>query len=300
MQSALKQKILSRFLLLSAPIIWGFSFVVLKNTLDSTSPLWSMAIRFIVGAALMLPICAKKISALNRRHLAAGALLGAVVFAAYAFQTYGLKLTTPGKNAFLTSVYCVVVPFLGSLIFGIKIDRYNITAAFICIAGIGFVSLQNDLSVGLGDGLTLLCGFFFALQILLLDRYIVTMSIELLAMVQFAVAGVLSLISALLFEAPPVSLGISAISGLAYLSIMCTVVTFLCQSYGQKYTPASESSVLLSLESLFGALASAALYNEKMTVRLIIGFVLIFSAIIISETKTRFLRRLPRSVSSVK
>ncbi len=291
MHSTLKQKVFGRLCLLAAPIIWGLSFVVLKNTLDSINPLWTMAIRFITGAVFMIPICIKKRKAFNRSHLAIGALLGVTLFAAYALQTYGLKLTTPGKNAFLTSVYCVIVPFIGSLFFGIRIDRYNIVAAFICITGVGFVSLQKDLTVSLGDGLTLCCGLFFALQILLLDRHVATMSIELLAAMQFAVAGILSLIAALLFETPPAALGSYALSGLAYLSIMCTIVTFLCQSYGQKYTPASETAVLLSLESLFGAISSALLYKERMTTQLITGFILIFSAIIISETKLRFLRR---------
>ena len=296
MKHTVKQKILGRSLIIAATLIWGVSFVVLKNTLDVISPLWTMSVRFIIGALIMMLLCSKKLRLINGKYIAVGSALGAALFCAYILQTYGLTLTTPGKNAFLTSAYCVIVPFLGWLVYRAKLDKYNLIAAVICIVGVGFVSLQNDFSVSLGDALTLACSLFFALHIILLDRYVGDMDVMLITMFQFATVGVLSLISAPFFEAPPVLSALftgPVLLGLAYICVMCTVCAMLCQAFGQRYTPAAETSVLLSFEAVFGAVVSAIFYHEQMSAKLVVGFALIFVAVIISETKLGFLRKAP-------
>ena len=136
-------KKLAKPMLILAPVIWGSSFVVMKHSLDSFTPFYLLAFRFTAAAVLLGLACWKSWRAMDRNYLKSGLIIGTFLFLAYAFQTFGLDRTTSGKNAFLTAVYCVIVPFLYWLITGRRPDKWNILAAFICIAGIGMVALTT-------------------------------------------------------------------------------------------------------------------------------------------------------------
>ena len=144
--------------------------------------------------------------------------LGAALFAAYTLQTFGLEHTTPGKNAFLTATYCVIVPFMWWLFSRKRPDAYNLAAALICICGMALVSLDGSLTLGLGDGLTICCGFFYALHIILTARAVEGRSPVLLSMLQFAVAGLLCWITAPFVSAFPQ--GVPASAGVHRLSVL--------------------------------------------------------------------------------
>ena len=107
-----RKNFLGHLALWGTAFIWGTSFVILKEALDSIGTMWVLALRFIIAAALLLLAAGKRLKTLGRDGLRGGVLLGVCLAAAYIFQTYGLKYTTPGKNAFLTATYCVLVPFM--------------------------------------------------------------------------------------------------------------------------------------------------------------------------------------------
>ena len=217
--------------------------------------------------------------------------MGVFLLAAYAFQTFGLTMTTPGKNAFLTSVYCIIVPFLYWIILRKKPDRYNIIAGVVCLVGIGFICLQSDFSIGLGDGLTLVCGFMYAVHMIVCGSLVKDRSPVLVSMIQFAVAGVIAAVLALIFEPFPTHVPPATIGVLAFLTVFSTALCLSLQSFGQKHTPTAQASVILAFEAVFGALASVIFTDEPMTAKLLIGFFLTFSAVVISETKLGFLKR---------
>ena len=290
MNETKKKNLIGRMALLATTLIWGTSFVVLKSTLDSVSTLYVLAFRFTGAAALMALFGIKQLKNLNREYLKNGLMAGVCLFVAYVFQTYGLVYTTAGKNAFLTATYCVIVPFLTWIFTKKRPDRYNVSAAIVCIVGCGLVSLQNDFSVGIGDGLTMVCGLFYALHIIVLSNAPRESSTLLLSLIQFAVAGILSWIFALIVEPFPTNIPNDAIISIVYLCVMCTAVCFFLQAIGQKYTPPTQVAIILTLESVFGATISAFVYKDPLTFRLILGFVFIFVAVIISETKLSFLK----------
>ena len=134
-------KLLAKPMLFAAAIIWGTSFFIMKNALDALPPFYLLAIRFTAGAVLLALIAWKKWQIFTWDHLWRGAVMGAFLFLAYSIQTFGLTLTTPSKNAFLTAVYCVLVPFLSWAVIRVRPDRFNIAAALLCVTGVGFVSL---------------------------------------------------------------------------------------------------------------------------------------------------------------
>jgi drug/metabolite transporter (DMT)-like permease len=183
------------------------------------------------------------------------------------------------------------------LLYRLKPTRYNVFAAITCITGVGMISLLGgDGGTGenvlLGDGLTLLCGVFYSLQIIFIDKFqkdgIDPMS---LLTIEFLVVGVVLGISWAVFELP-VS-GLSAITNIdgsqwfsiIYLTIVCTLFAQFAQIMGQRFANPNQSAIILSLEAVFGAMFSVIFGTEKLTVFLVIGFVLTFSSILINEYK---------------
>lgn len=285
------KKNLGRGALLLATLIWGFSFVLMDLALDSVPPLFLLAIRFSGAAVILFFIGIKDFKKLDKSYFSGGILTGTLLLAAYIFQTYGLPLTTPGKNAFLTSVYCIIVPFLCWLMIKKKPDKYNVIAAIVSLAGIGLISLNNDLHIGLGDTLTLICGLFFALHIVACGHFIKGRSPVLFAMIQFATAGVIAWGGSLLFETMPTYIPLNAGVNIAFMTVMSTALCLSLQIYGQKHTPPPQAAVIMTLEAVFGAASSILLMGELMSFKLFCGFLLTFIAVIVSETKLSFLKR---------
>ena len=186
-----RKNFLGHLALWGTAFIWGTSFVILKEALDSIGTMWVLALRFIIAAALLLLAAGKRLKTLGRDGLRGGVLLGVCLAAAYIFQTYGLKYTTPGKNAFLTATYCVLVPFMVWAFFKRRPNASNIIAAFMCVFGIGLVSLSGTSPFNVGDALTLVCGIFYALQIILTERFIGDCDALSLTGVEFGTAAVI-------------------------------------------------------------------------------------------------------------
>ena len=290
--------ILARFaspLIVLATIIWGSSFVVMKNSVDVLPTFWLLAIRFTFAALVLAVVFIKRWKVLDRQYLIGGTVMGFCLFVAYAFQTFGLEQTTSGKNAFFTAVYCVIVPFLYWVIAKRRPDKFNILAAFLCIAGIALVSVtgSNASAFNMGDVLTLIGGFFFAAHIVAVAKYSEGRDIFILTTLQFASFALFSWIGVLVTR-PALTPGVfdqSLIFGLAYLVIFASCGALLFQNIGQKYTAPSTAAVLLSLEAPFGVFFSILFANERPTPLMFVGFALIFLAVVCSETKFSFLRK---------
>lgn len=289
-----KQTLLAKCALFGATLIWGISFFIMKNTVDALAQNFLLAIRFSVGCFLLSCVFYKRLKAINRSYLIEGAALGVILYAAYTFQTFGLFGTTPGKNAFLTAVYCIIVPFLFWAVQRRRPDRYHFFAAVICLTGIALVSLTRELSVQPGDYLTLVGGFFFAAHIVAMARFTRQKDPVLLTIVQFGTAAVICWGAGLAFEPWPAVWQTDTVIGLLYLAVFATTIAILLQAVGQKYADPSAAAIILSLESVFGVFFSVLFYGERLTARLVAGFTLIFVSVLISETKLSFLTRLIR------
>lgn len=279
-----------RLALLLAAMIWGSAFFVMKNAVD-VIPTWMLlGIRFTMGAMVLGAVFFRRLRKLRASTWLRGAALGVLLCAAYGVQTFGLMETTPGKNAFLTTVYCILVPFLGWAALGKRPTGYNALAAALCLGGIGLVSLTGDFSIGRGDLLTLVSGVIYAAHILALGRFSRGEDTALLTLTQFAAAALMAWICSLATETAPAALPDGAMAELVYLGVFSTALALLMQSVGQKITPPAPAAILLSLESVFGVLFSVLFYGEVVTPRLGAGFALIFLAVVVSETQLAFLR----------
>lgn len=264
-------------------MIWGSSFVVVKNATDTVPVATMIAVRFGVAAIFLSFIFFKRLKKLTRSDIKCGLLIGLENFLAFQLQTVGVKYTTAGNNAFLTAVYCVIVPFLYWAIKKQKPRFFHLIAAGLCMTGVGLLSIQNDFTMNFGDLLSVSCGLFFALQIVTISILTEKNDPILLCITQSAATALFALPVALLTETIPSSLPTSSVLFLLYLALIGTMLTTVLQNVSQKYISPSKASLIMTLESVFGTVCGIIFLHESFTPRSFGGFALIFMAILLSE-----------------
>ena len=280
-----KREILADSLLLLTALIWGCAFAVVKNALDSFPPGAIIAMRYLIAAAITGILFRRHLKELTRGDVARGALVGLLLFGAYIVQTTGLQYTTAGKNAFLTTVYVLLVPFGCALLFHQKLQKSNLIAAVMMLVGIGLLSLDGQ-GGGLnpGDILTLICGFLFAGHIIAVEQCQKKTNTYALIVLQFAFCALYAGLYNRIFErGMPLAFTPGSIGGLLYIAVYSTSIGMSLQNIGQSMAPASHGVILLSLESVFGVLFSCLLLGEKVTLQMGVGFAIIFAALLVSE-----------------
>lgn len=295
MERTKKLNFIGQLLLFLATIAWGTSFFILKETIAEVPAFFVISIRFLFAGIVLALIFFKRLKNIDKNTFLAGIVLGMWVALAYMTQTIGLMHTTPGRNAFITSSYCVMCPFLIWVLFKKKPKAYNVISAVLCLVGIGFISFSNDGGTSgnffLGDGLTLVSAVFFALQIIFNDKYQkLGRNTLFLLIVQFITVGVLFAVASLIFELPVrgingYALNMEQLLKIGYLTVACTLFAQSAQMIGQKFTKPNQSAIILSLEAVFGMLFSVIVGAEKLSILLCVGFTIVFIAIIISELK---------------
>ena len=281
------KKYLGMIGLLTVTIIWGGGFVASEMALETLTPFQIMAVRFVIAAALMAGMGGKHLKSITREEARCGFFLGAALFGAFALQIIGLQYTTPSKNAFLTATNVVMVPFIALVIYRKKIEARSLVGAVMAIAGAGVLSLNQDFSLGLGDGLTLLCAVCFAMQIFLTGEYVGRIRPTVLNFLQMATAAVLSVAGLAITGGFSFAASGKSILAVLYLGVVSTTITYLLQTVSQKYVDETKSAIILSMEAVFGTVFSVIILHEAITVRMILGSILILSAVLISEIPWR-------------
>lgn len=274
-----KKEVLADGLLLLTALIWGSAFAVVKNTLDSFAPGAIIAMRYVIGAAVTAALFRKHLKGIQKADVIRGALVGLLLCCAYLIQTIGLQYTTAGKNAFLTTIYVLLVPFGCRLLFGQKLQRSTL------LLGIGLLSLDGEGGgLNIGDILTLVCGAFYAAHIIAVERCQRKTDTYALIVLQFAFCALFAGIYSVIFErGMPMEFTLGSVGGLLYIAIFSTTIAMSLQNIGQSMAPASHAVILLSLESVFGVLFSCLLLGEKVTLQMGVGFAIIFAALLVSE-----------------
>lgn len=278
-------KALSALGLILTTIIWGSAFVVMKNSVDIISPTYLLALRFTIASIALIAVFFRRLKQINKTELLCGSLLGIFLFISYLLQTYGVKYTTASKNAFITTLYVIIVPFLHWFFNKKRPSMKNIGAAVIAVFGLALISLEGDFSVNMGDLLTLFCGLFFAFHIVFIDRYTEHHDPVRLTVIQMVIAAMLSWILAPVLEGAQDFTVIDGamLIGLLYLGIFSTMICFLLQNVGQKHLSPNTASIILSFEAVFGLIFSVIFLREEVTPKLMAGCILMFASVIISE-----------------
>lgn len=286
----LKKSTIADLALLIVAIIWGSGFIVTKNALDNIGPFYLLFFRFIVASTVLGAIVFKKLKNATKEDIKAGLIIGLFLFAGFATQTVGLQYTEAGKQAFITATNVVMVPFIYWGISKKRPDKFEVFAAFLCLVGIGILSLNRDFTMNLGDSLTLLCAVLFACHISSTGYFAKELDPYVISVVQMATAAVLSLIFALIFEGTNFSLEKNTVLPILYLAMFSTMAAFLIQTVAQKYTSSTHTAIILSLEAVFGSTFAIIFLKEALTIKFFIGCMAILISVITAETKWEFLR----------
>lgn len=265
-------------------IIWGSGFVATDIALVGLTTYQILPIRFLIATVIIGIIGNKKIFKIPKQTWRHGLLMGIFLFAGFYLQTIGLEHTTPSKNAFITAVNVVIVPFIAMVIYKKKVLPKNVIAAVLTLIGVGLLSLDFNQPINIGDFYTLLCAIGFAFHIFLTGVYAKTDDGWSLTFVQLGVASVISLAVMLIKAEYSQSLYLPSIYGVIYLGVFSTCIAFFIQTMAQKYTRETESAIILSFEAVFATIFSVLLLGEDVTIKMLVGCVVILSSVMISET----------------
>ena len=271
-------------------LIWGATFVVVKDALADVSVVVYLAVRFGLAAVVMAIIFWRSVRRLTPRTAWAGAQIGLFMFGGYIFQTAGLKFTTPAKAAFITGSCVVLVPLLLAVSGRRRITGWIWAGAVAALAGLYFLTVPRTGlgALNRGDPLVFLCAVMFALHIIFIGRHVGDHSVGALSFLQVATTALLSALLVPLaavtgWERPHLFLSGTAVFAILITAIGSTVIGFSFQTWAQQHTSASHTAILVSLEPVFAALTSWLLAREHFGARTLIGAGLILAGILLAE-----------------
>ena len=288
------RKLRANFLLLFTAFIWGSAFVAQRVGMEHIGPFTFNAVRLLIaGVALSLVALilsktnlqgdAKSNPSYSRKALYMGGLIcGIILFVAMSFQQVGIQYTTAGKAGFITTLYIIIVPLLG-LFLKKKIGGRVWFSVFLGLTGLFFLSFIENMQINLGDFLMLFCAVGYAMHILVVDKYATRADSVKLSCLQFFVAAFISFIVMLIFETPNITYILMSWLPLLYVGVLSGALGFTLQIIAQKDTDPAIAALLMSFEAVFAALTGFLILNEVLTIRELIGCVMMFAAIIIAQ-----------------
>lgn len=272
------------WLLLLAAFLGGGGFISVKYLLDwGYTPYHIIFGRFLIATLCLALVYHKHLRHITKQEWKFGSILGVLLAATFFLLTIGLQYTTPSVNAFLCNTQAVVVPIICWVAFRQRPSIAILSAAGITILGVALLSVTDGLRLDLGAILSFGASIAFSLQMALMGRLISACDSIRIALVENAVVTIFSFIIVLcLGDAfPPLSFG--AIGNFLYVGIFCTGIYFVLQSIGQRETSPTKTALIITTESIFAALISAILYQERLSLRGYLGCILIFCAVLLAE-----------------
>lgn len=290
-------RIQANLVLLLAAAIWGGGFVAQSSAMANIGPFWFVGLRFAIATIAVLPFAlleSRKLKAApSRREISKFGLVGLALFAGATTQQVGLLTTTVTNSSFLTGLYVIFVPVIAVIIYRRHPHWIVWPGSLMMLAGIFLLSGGQLQHLTTGDFLSIVCAFFWAIQITLAGRFVMQSNRPLaLSCMQFAVCSLLSIAIGIAVE--PISyVAISgALAEIIYVGLISSGLAFVLQVIGQRYTTASQAAIFLSSEALFGALFAAIFLQETISFLGYIGCAIIFAAILMVELVPEVYRRL--------
>ena len=283
-----RTKPLGIVLLLITAIIWGSSFVAQSIGMESVDAFTFTGIRTTLGMLFLLPftLIINKGFDFRKSTLKKGLILGIVFSIAQNFQQFAFYYSTSGKIAFITAFYMFFVPLFSVIFLKKKIAVLTWLSIIIGLLGLFLLCInpQDLTNINMGDVLALICAVFYAVQIMLIDKFMEeNISGVQLSFMQFFVAAIISIIAMFIFEQPNLADIKTAAPSLLYSGIMSCGIAYTLQIVGQKHASPVVASLLMCLESVFAVIAAAIVLHEGMSPREAAGCLIMFAAIILSQ-----------------
>ncbi|MBQ7839732.1 MAG: DMT family transporter [Lachnospiraceae bacterium] len=289
-----KTSLKSSFLLFLAAAIWGVAFVAQSVGMDYMGPCTFNGVRFLIGGTVLLPFIwyrekknrksdpSRQKSGDRKSMLTGGICCGLALCIASLLQQFGIQYTTVGKAGFITTLYIIIVPFLG-IFLRKKIGAKVWIGAVIAVAGMYLLCMSESFSLSRGDALVLACAVVFSVHILVVDYFSPKMDSVKLSCMQFYTSGIICTVLAFLTETPSLDAVVAGAVPVLYAGVLSCGVAYTLQVVGQKNVEPTVAALLLSMESVVSVLAGWALLNQKLSIRELSGCVLVFAAVILVQ-----------------
>ncbi len=289
----MKKSLKFEMLLLITAFIWGVGFPATKIAVNTGFQTFTIISgRFVIASVLLTIGFKKHIKYIDKKHIQFGVFAGILLFLGFVFQTFGIMYTVPSKNAFITQMMVILVPFLYWAVYRVRPDKFAFIGAFIALLGGLVLTFDSSIGGGLnkGDILTFGCALMVATHIIASSHFAKKEGTSLIGftLVQFYTAAILSLFITIGFEDVP-RVTLFNWWPLIFMGVLNTALGFTIQTFAHKYSTATKSSIIVSTEAVFASVASVIMIGEVVTVQMILGGLLVFIAVITVETKWRFL-----------
>jgi drug/metabolite transporter (DMT)-like permease len=284
--------------LLFNTLIWGGTFALIKNAFSDISPLLFLGLRFTIAALIFLPFVYASLKKTNKQTLIAGSILGLFYFAGFTSQSLGLNLTTATKSGFITGTFVIFIPILQLIIEKRKPKWFNILSVFLVLIGLILLASRGENALdfirqlgsdfNLGDLLTLLCALLFAFQVVYVDVFTKKYDYLPMVFVQLLITGVGGFILSYIFsiaslETIKFTFNTTVITAILYTAIFASTIATVIQLKFQKLVSPTKAGIIFSIEPIFAAVFAYFLLSEKISNFGLIGCVLIFIGLIVSE-----------------
>ncbi|MBL8175402.1 MAG: DMT family transporter [Bryobacterales bacterium] len=275
--------------LIAVTLVWGASFVLVKNTLEHISTWLFLALRFTVAAVCLGLFFGKRAAAGEGARgvaLTGGLWAGLCLAAGFCFQTFGLRYTTPSKSAFITGLTSALVPFLAFLVYRKAPHPSEAMGVAAATVGLGLLTMPaGALGIGYGDAISLCCTVAYAGHILLIGRYSPKAPFELLSLTQLAVTAAVCWAMAGFAEAPYGGMQPRVVGAVLFTGILCTAIPFTVQTWAQQHTTATRTALIFAFEPVSAVITSYAVLGETLSGRGALGALLILAGVLTVELK---------------
>lgn len=291
----MNKRLTANIMLVLTALIWGFAFVAQSQASDHIGSFTFNGIRFMMGAVSLIPVILiferKGIADREKVMLSIkyGIITGTVLFCASTLQQFGVVyMENDSKAGFITGMYTVIVPIYGMMM-GKKTSYNTWIGAFLAVIGLCLVSVAGVDRIEVGDIICFIGAFFWALHIVVIDKYVSKVNPIMYSSVQFFTCSVINLLLMFVFESDVFSMSAISSAGISilYAGIMSSGVAYTLQVLGQKYSKPTESAIIFSLESVFASLGCWMILGHKLSAISICGCVIIFAGIILSQLNFR-------------
>lgn len=280
-------------LLIIVAMIWGTAFVAQSKGMDYVEPFTYCAMRMLLGGVMLIPVIMaldakrsqeerQRIRGNRKTQVLGGLCCGIAICISSMFQQFGVKYTTVGKASFITALYIVIVPII-SIFLKKHVSNLAAVSVVLAVAGFYLLCINGTSGIRIGDLLVLVCAFGFSAHIIIIDYFSPKADGVRMACMQFFVCGIISLVGMFLFENPSLETIWNCRLEIGYSGVMSCGVAYTLQIIAQKDVNPTVASLLMSLESVFGAIAGYFILGETFSKRQFAGCIIIFAAVILAQ-----------------
>jgi drug/metabolite transporter (DMT)-like permease len=269
--------------LVGVTLVWGSTFVVVKQSLESVGPLVFVAARFWTAALTLTLLSLAHRFPTTWSTWRDGAFTGLFLTLGFVTQTIGLQSTEAGKAAFITGLSVVLVPLMVGLLFRARPSRPALVGVGLAAVGLGLLTLNRHLQPTPGDLWVLACAFAFALHIVSTGRFTARHDVWAFTLVQLLTVAVLTTFVAFFTERGALLPPLEVLPAVLYMGVVATALIFGTQTWAQRHTTSTHTALIFSLEPVFAALFAALFAGEVLSLREGVGGALVLGGMLTAE-----------------